>query len=89
MAIIWIPPLLRDLTGGLQQVAVPGETVRELIAELDRRYPGVADRLIEAGALRRGLVLMVDGVTSRQGLRARVAPDSEVHFVPAIGGGAA
>lgn len=87
MAIVWIPPLLRDLTGGLQQVTVPGETVRDLIAGLDRRYPGLEARLVEAGALRRGLVLMIDGVASRQGLRARVGPHSEVHFVPAIGGG--
>ncbi len=88
MATVWIPPLLRDLTGGLEQVTVAGETVRELIAELDRRYPGLEAGLVEAGTLRRGLVLMIDGITSRQGLRARVSPDSEVHFVPAIGGGA-
>jgi molybdopterin synthase sulfur carrier subunit len=87
MATVWIPPLLRDLTAGAQSIVVPGETVRDLIAALDARYPGLADRLIEEGALRRGLVLMVDGVTSRQGLRTRVRPESEVHFVPAIGGG--
>lgn len=87
MATVWIPPLLRDLTGGVQQVTVSGETVRDLIAALDARYPGLAGRLIEEGTLRRGLVLTIDGVTSRQGLRARVGPESEVHFVPAIGGG--
>lgn len=87
MATVWIPPLLRDLTGGVQQVTVPGETVRDLIAALDARYPGLAGRLIEEDTLRRGLVLTIDGVTSRQGLRARVGPESEVHFVPAIGGG--
>lgn len=87
MATVWIPPLLRDLTGGLQQVTVPGELVRDLIAALDARYPGLAGRLVEEGALRRGLVLVIDGTTSRQGLRARVRPDSDVHFVPAIGGG--
>jgi hypothetical protein len=45
MATVWIPPLLRDLTAGAQSVAVPGETVRDLIAALDARYPGLADRL--------------------------------------------
>ena len=44
-------------------------------------------RLVEDDALRRGIVLTIDGVANRQGLRAKVAPDSEVHFVPAIGGG--
>jgi molybdopterin synthase sulfur carrier subunit len=87
MATIWIPPLLRDLTGGQERVAVPGEKVRDLIAALDARYPGLAVRLVEDGDLRRGIVLTIDGVANRQGLRARVRPDSEVHFVPAIGGG--
>lgn len=87
MAIVWIPPLLRDLTAGAESVAVAGEQVRDLIAALDARYPGLAARLVEDGALRRGIVLMIDGVANRQGLRARVKPDSEVHFVPAIGGG--
>lgn len=86
MAIVWIPPLLRALTGA-ESVAVAGEQVRDLIVALDARYPGLAARLVEDGALRRGIVLMIDGVASRQGLRARVKPDSEVHFVPAIGGG--
>ncbi len=87
MATVWIPPLLRDLTGGQERVAVPGEKVRELIAALDSRYPGLGARLIEEDALRRGIVLTIDGVANRQGLRARVQADSEVHFVPAIGGG--
>ena len=78
---------MRELTGGLEQVAVPGEKVRELIDALDERYPGIKARLVEDDALRRGILLTIDGVANRQGLRAKVAPDSEVHFVPAIGGG--
>ncbi len=87
MATVWIPPLLRDLTAGVAQTTVTGEKVRDLIAALDARYPGLADRLIEDGELRRGIVVVIDGVATRQGLRARVRPDSEIHFVPAVGGG--
>lgn len=87
MATVWIPPLLRHLTGDLQQVEVPGEKVRDLVAALDAAYPGMAARLTEDGELRRGMVVTVDGVVSRQGLRHKVAPHSEVHFLPAIGGG--
>ena len=78
---------MRELTDGLERVTVPGEKVRQLVDALDARYPGIKARLVEDGALRRGIVLTVDGVASRQGLRAEVKPDSEVHFVPAIGGG--
>ncbi len=87
MATVWIPPLLRDLTGGVERVTAPGAKVRDLIVALDARYPGLASRLIEDGELRRGIVVVVDGVATRQGLRVTVRPDSEVHFVPAIGGG--
>lgn len=87
MATVWIPPLLRPLTGDRQQVEVPGEKVRDLVAALEAAYPGIAARLTEEGELRRGLVVTVDGVVSRQGLRQRVGPHSEVHFLHAIGGG--
>jgi molybdopterin synthase sulfur carrier subunit len=78
---------MRELTGGLERVVVPGEKVRELVDALDACYPGTKARLVEDDALRRGIVLTIDGVANRQGLRAKVRPDSEVHFVPAIGGG--
>jgi sulfur-carrier protein len=87
MATVWIPPLLRHLTGDRQQVEVPGEKVRDLVAALDAAYPGIAARLTEDGELRRGLLVTVDGVASRQGLRQKVGPHSEVHFLPTIGGG--
>jgi len=87
MATVWIPPLLRDLTGGHEAVAVPGAKVRDLVDALEARYPGIKARLVEGDALRRGIVLTVDGVTSRQGLRQPVDERSEVHFLPAIGGG--
>jgi molybdopterin synthase sulfur carrier subunit len=78
---------MRDLTAGQQQVVVPGGKVRDLIEALEARYPGIGSRLIEDGALRRGVTVTVDGVVSRQGLRQKVNDDSEVHFLPAIGGG--
>ena len=87
MATVWVPPLLRELTGGLETVAVPGAKVRELVDALDTRYPGIKARLVEDNELRRGIVLTIDGVTSRQGLRQPVSEHSEVHFLPAIGGG--
>ena len=33
------------------------------------------------------MAVIVDGVTSELGLLAKVGPDSEVHFLPAIAGG--
>lgn len=87
MAVVWIPALLRDLTGGQERVMVPGETVRQVIENLNGRFPGIRDRLVEGNRLRPGIAVVVDGELSREQLRRRLAETSEVHFVPAISGG--
>jgi molybdopterin converting factor small subunit len=87
MPTVWIPALLRDLTGGEEKLNVPGETVRHLIENLDERHPGIAARLCEEGRLRPDITVLVDGVASRQRLRHQLTETSEVHFVPAISGG--
>ena len=87
MPVVWIPSLLRDLTGGQETVTVSGETVRQVIEHLDEQYPGVKERLLEGDALRPGIAVFVDGTLSRQRLRHTLAEDSEVHFLPALSGG--
>ena len=87
MARVWIPPLLRDLTGGRETAIVPGANVGQLIAALEQQFPGVRSRLCPDGVLRPGLAVSVDGQVGRFGLLEAAGPDSEVHFLPAIGGG--
>jgi sulfur-carrier protein len=87
MARVWIPSLLRDLTGGAESVTVPGASVRQVIDELERLHPGARARLCAGDALRAGLAVVVDNEVARLGLLQPLSPDSEVHFLPAIGGG--
>ena len=87
MPVVWIPALLRDLTGGQEELTVPGETVQQLIEHLNERYPGIEARLCQEGRVRPNITVIVDGVVSRQRLRHRLTETSEVHFVPAISGG--
>lgn len=87
MATVFIPPLIRPLTQGLEQVEVPGGTVRQIVAELERQFPGTRERLCVENELRPGLAVAVDGNISSRGLLEKVAPTSEVHFLPALGGG--
>ena len=89
MAVVWIPALLRDLTDGQAEVTVPGETVRQVIAELEKAYPGVEARLCEECRLRPNISVSVDGRVSSQSLRHKLTETSEVHFLPAISGGQA
>jgi len=87
MPVVWIPALMRDLTGGAEQVHVPGTTVGEAIAELEMCFPGTMARLCEAGRLRANFVVVVNGTVSRMRLRQKLDEDSEVHFVPQVSGG--
>jgi sulfur-carrier protein len=87
MALVWIPSLLRDLTGGSENANVPGANVQQIIDALEQQFPGVRGRLCPNGVLRSGLAVIVDGQVARFGLLESVAPDSEIHFVPAIAGG--
>ena len=84
---VWIPPVHRDLTGGVERVQVGAATVGDVVAALDARFPGMAARLTLGGALRPGIAVAVDGVIATRGLRQRLAAPSELHFVPAMAGG--
>jgi molybdopterin converting factor small subunit len=89
MATVYIPAPLRTLTAGEAKVSVGGETLREIFDRLEEAYPGLKARLLEGDKLRAGMAVFVDGTISTNGLRARVGPESEVHFAPAIAGGCA
>ena len=87
MATVFIPSLMQDLTGGEQTVEVQGRTVREIIAGLEGRYPGIRDRLMDGFRLKGNINVAVDGEVSPIGVLAEVGESSEVHFLPAIAGG--
>lgn len=88
MASVWIPVTMQSLTRGDAVVRAPGGTVRQVIANLDQTYPGIAQALLaEADKLRPGVAVAVDGYVSALGVYQRLGEDSELQFIPAIGGG--
>ena len=91
MARVFIPPPMRELTGGQTVVDVPGRTLVQVIDNLEQRYPGIRERLIDdedSTRLMPGTAAVVDGDAVIDGLRHELAPDTEVHFLPAMAGGA-
>jgi molybdopterin synthase sulfur carrier subunit len=87
MATVFIPAQLRLLTDGADRVEASGESVREVVASLDAAHPGIAARLQQGDSLAPGLAVSIDGAFTNRGLAAKVGPASEIHFLPAIGGG--
>ena len=87
MAIVQIPSLMRDLTAGQGQVTLPGRTLRQVLDALEVAYPGVRDRLCEAGQLKPEVMVSVDGRVARLGLAQPVGEQSEVRFLSVVSGG--
>ena len=87
MAKIFIPTMLQSLTAGVKQVDLDARNVRQIIERLEELYPGMKDRLVEDGELRPNLAIAIDGDVAIMGMLEKVEENSEVHFVPAIGGG--
>ncbi|MEX0927599.1 MAG: MoaD/ThiS family protein [Dehalococcoidia bacterium] len=87
MAKVFIPFNLRKYADGASEADVPGSTLGKLIDNLEERYPGIKDHLVEDGRLKPGLAAVVGHAATRQGLLQKLEDDTEVHFVPAISGG--
>ena len=89
MAVVWIPPLLRHLTGGVARVTAPGRTVRQVLNSLEELHPGFKAALLEEDGLeiQSGIAVVIDGEAGQLGLIEPVREESEIHFIPAISGG--
>src|SRR5512146_2865475 len=59
--LVRIPTPLRAMTKGSAEVQVTADTVADLIADLERQYPGMRDRLVEeSGEIRRFINIYVN-----------------------------
>lgn len=87
MAVVYIPPLMRKLTGGVEKVMLPGSSLRQVISNLEAAYPGLKEHLLLDGEISPGIAVAVDGDIIRLGLLHPMQDSSEVHFLPAMTGG--
>jgi len=85
---VHIPSPLRSYTANQSSVPGHGATLRELLADLDARHPGMRFRMIdEQGKVREHIRFFVGGERTDD-LDAPVAGSHEVHIICAISGGA-
>jgi molybdopterin synthase sulfur carrier subunit len=87
MPTIHIPSQMRDLSGGATAVDVEAATVRQAIEALEARFPGFKARICPADELAPGLQISIDQSMATRSLRTALKPDSELHILPAFGGG--
>ena len=90
MAIeVRIPTILRSYTDGAKAVEGGGSSLGELIADLETRHPGLRDRLVEDGQLRRfvNVYLNDEDVRFLGGIDTPVGDGDTVTVLPAVAGG--
>ena len=91
MAIdVRIPTILRPYTADQRSVEGSGDTVIALIDDLEARFAGIKDRLVdETGDVRRFVNIYVNDEDIRftGGLDTAVADGATVVILPAVAGG--
>ena len=80
MARVYLGIEQRRFSGGVAEVEVRASTVKELIAKLEARFPGIAEQL-------EGAAVAIDGDIVVHATYERVPEDAEIHFVPSPSGG--
>jgi molybdopterin synthase sulfur carrier subunit len=88
--IVRIPTPLRKLTSSQETVEVASNTVGEAIAELQARFPGIGERLLdERGEVRRFVNVYVNEEDIRflKNQQTPLKEGDEINIIPAIAGG--
>ncbi len=90
MAIeVRVPTILRQYTGGEKAVSAKGDSLGAVIDDLESNHPGIRERLVESGDLRRFINVYVndEDVRFTGGLQTTVADGDAVVILPAVAGG--
>ena len=84
-----IPTILRSYTKNARSVSADGAKLSEVINDLEKQFPGIQDRLIEDGSLRRFVNIYVNDEDVRflGNLDTPVTDGDSVTVLPAVAGG--
>jgi MoaD family protein len=84
-----IPTILRPYTKDQKTVQADGSTLSAVITDLDGKYAGLGERLLENGALRRfiNIYLNDEDVRFLGGLDTQLKDGDSITILPAVAGG--
>ena len=85
-----LPTILRKHAGGEQKVSADGATLRDVLGDLEKRYPGITKNVVaEDGGLHRfiNVYLNDEDVRYLGSLETPVADGDTVSILPAVAGG--
>ncbi len=87
---VLIPTPLRDFTNGESEVTAEGQTISDVIDDLDQNYDGIKERICtEDGELREFLNIYMNDEDIRfmDDLQTEISEGDEISLIPAIAGG--
>ena len=79
--VVFTTGFSRRYTGGVREFQVEAKSLRGVIKELDRRYPGLGEHLEEE------TTVAIDGEIHEVGYLQPLKQGSEVFFIPKLEGG--
>jgi molybdopterin converting factor small subunit len=88
-ATVRIPTPLRAHTNGKDAVMAEGATIRDVLDDLDRKHPGLKEKLVDAKGVRRFVNIYVgdEDIRFMEGIDTKVSDGDEISIIPAIAGG--
>jgi len=85
---VFVASPLHSYTGGRAEVEGRGSSLADVLADLDRRYPGIRFRVVdEQGRVRPHIRFFVGGQLAER-LSHPIGPGEDVHIIAALSGGA-
>ncbi len=82
-----VPSQLRGYTGGAKEVDAAGGTLRDVLSDLDRQFPGFRFRVIDEQDRVRPHILIFVGGERCEDIAAAVPAGAEVFIAGALSGG--
>ena len=84
--LVHVSSVLHPYTGGRAQVEASGTTILEVLADLDRQFPGLRFRVLDEQERLRPHVRVFVGMEQEKDLHAQVRAQ-EIHLLHALSGG--
>jgi molybdopterin synthase sulfur carrier subunit len=89
MPLVEIPPAMQKLTGNQAAVEVAAGTLIEALTQIDKKFPGILEKIVYENKVRRYVSIFVDeeDVKFGQGLQTQLTSANRISILIAIAGG--
>ena len=86
-AQVRVAALLHSYTNGQDTISAEGATLGEVMDDLERRFPGIAFRVIDEQGAVRGHMRVFVGQTAALNRATQIPAGAEIYIVGALSGG--